>query len=836
VDLLELQHTIEEKALLDAQNKYDNVHMRMRSVGMFGTTTEGVLLKKLAIDNVIEAIEAYMAKKVRGHNAKTHQFFTENFSGRADVLGVTILESILSWVGANRNGLTAMTIHVANDIINLLSVEEFKKNEPKFYSYLEYEYKKRGIGYVTSRKLKLAQKTGNAYDMEARFKASIGSIMLNCVISSGANILKIYKVNSGRNVERHITLTDEAVEILYNVRNRGILNNILYKPLVVCPEDWTHIYDTGGYKKQNPLVFIKHNRSRKALDMIEKMDVDLTRFYNVVNGIQKTKWKINTEIMDVMNAIIDGNMTNPEYPESNPVLYGNIPYMESIDVYQRVPKASFGELDEKGTHVKLEDYKAWFTAKEIQLKKLEALKSKRIMFILALDIAKEYSQYDEFYFSYSVDFRGRLYPIQQIFNPQSTGAIKALLQFADAEQLTDDGRKWLAIHIANTYGHDKLSYEDRETWTLLQRENLIKYANNPLSYLKEWNEADDPLMFLAGCMALRDDFEGKPVSLPISLDGTCSGLQIYSGLLKDKEGAEAVNVVNNDSNKPADVYTDVAVGVQRYLETGDYQSKFTFTTTDGETRSCNTFIEAEDLKGNVTRSLTKRNVMTVPYSVTKRGMYDQVRELLDEMEDNEKSFWKGDKWVVAKLLVELNSRAIAEVVSGATVGQDFIKSVVYDFYHGGKPHDKPLVWHTPFFNFPVIQWRTKLTQKRVKTVLGNLSLRYPTNKINKQQQNNGVAPNFIHSLDSTLMYLTMEKLMEQGISDFMLIHDSFGVSANAVEQLNSAIRHSYVELFEAEPLRDWVAQVYPERLGEVDDVMIDTLDLKEVLESKYIFS
>ena len=835
MDLIELQNSIEEKALVNAQQKYDNVYSRMRSVGQFGNTTEGILLKKLAIDNIVAAIEAYMNKQVRGHNAKTHQFFTENFTGRADVLAVTVLESILSWVGANRNGLTAMTIHVANDIVNLLSVEEFKKNEPKFYSYLEYEYKKRGMGYVSSRKLKLADKTGNAYDMEARFKAGVGSIMLNCVVSSGANILKIYKVNSGRNVERYVTLTDEAVDILLRVRDKGILSNILYKPLVIEPKDWEHLYDTGGYKNQNPLIFIKHNRSRKALDLIEKMDVDFSRFYNVVNGIQKTKWSINTEILEVMNTIIDGNLTNPEYPVANPMLYGNIPYMESINVYDRVPKHAFGPLDEKGVHVELADYKAWFAAKEIQLKKLEALKSKRIMFLLALDIAKEYAQYAEFYFSYSVDFRGRLYPIQQIFNPQSTGAIKALLQFAEGEHLTEDGKRWLAIHIANTYGLDKASYDDRVAWTQENSDKLVTYARDPMGYLKEWNEADDPLMFLAGCMAWRDALEGKPVRLPVSLDGTCSGLQIYSGLLKDKSGAEAVNVINNSGTKPADVYTDVAVSVEKFLEAGDYPTKFTFQTTDGETKSCNTFVEANDLQGNVTRSLTKRNVMTTPYSVTKRGMYDQIRDLLDEMEDNEKSFWKGDKWVVAKLLVELNSKAIAEVVSGATVGQEFIKSVVYDYYHNEK-HDKPLVWLTPFFNFPVVQWKTKLTQKRVKTVLGNLSLRYPTNKINKQQQNNGVAPNFVHSLDSTLMYLTMEKLLADGISDFMLIHDSFGVSPNNVEKLNTAIRSSYVELFEAEPLKDWVNQVLPERVSEVDDVMINTLDLNQVLESKYIFS
>jgi DNA-directed RNA polymerase len=356
--------------------------------------------------------------------------------------------------------------------------------------------------------------------------------------------------------------------------------------------------------------------------------------------------------------------------------------------------------------------------------------------------------------------------------------------------------------------------------------------------LKEWNEADDPLMFLAGIIGLRDYVDGKTVNIPISLDGTCSGLQIYSGLLKDRDGGRVVNVINNNGigSKPADIYTDVAILVDKYLEEGSYPSKFTFNTRDGEKKECSTIREANDLQGNVTRKLTKRNVMTVPYSVTKRGMFDQVRELLDEMEDNDKAFWKGDKWIVAKLLVELNAKAISEIVQGATIGQEFVKKCVYDFYEKNGIHNKPLVWKTPVFEFPVVQWKDKLAQKRVKTVLGNMSLRYSTDKINKQQQNNGVAPNLIHSLDATLMYLTVERLLAQGVSDFMLIHDSFGVCANDIPKLNIAIREAYVELFESNPLESWVTQILPEKIEEANSIMINTLDLKEVLMSKYIFS
>lgn len=834
--LVNRQLEIEQNFLNDARSKYDNMRERMIEVGIFGTTTEGAVLKKLSFENIASSLESYInIKGQRGHNAKIQQFISENFKGRADVLAYTVIEIMLNRIGKNKTQLTNMTVAVVNGVLNLLSVEDFKKNEPKFYSYLEYEYKSRGIGYINSRKLKLADKTGNKVVKEGTFKASVGSILIDCVINSGANVFEIvsYRNMSSNNVERHITLTQQAFDVLSKIRNKSILSSINYKPLVIEPMPWVDLYGNGGYLTANNLTFIKHSKNYKAMDMIDKMDIDLTDLYSVVNGIQRTKWSINKRILDVVNEIVDCNIINPNYPMTNPVLYGDIPYMDSMNIYQMVPKEKYGPLDSNGVHVNLADYKKWFTEKEIQLKKLETIKSKRILFMLALDIAREYTEYDYFYFSYNTDFRARLYPIQQIFNPQATGAIKALLQFSDGIILTEEGLYWLKIHIANNYGLDKASYEDRIAWVDKNLLTLVKWASAPMEYLKEWNEAEEKLMFLAGIFALQEHLEGKPVHLPISLDATCSGLQVYSGLLLDSDGGKAVNVVNT-GNKPADVYTDVAIKAEAFLETADYPTQYTFTTKDGTQKTCDTITEANDLQGNVTRKLTKRNVMTVPYSVTKRGMFDQVRDLLDEMEDNNKHFWRGDKWVVAKLLVDLNSKAIEQTVKGASVGQTFIKKVVREFYETNE--DKPLVWRTPFFNFPVVQWKNKTAQKRVKTVLGNLSLRFATGRINKQQQNNGVAPNLIHSLDATLLYLTVKRLLEEGVTDFMLIHDSYGVPANDIPLLNKAVRESFIELFESKPLLSWVNQIDDKYIEEANSVMLNTLDLNDVRSSKYLFS
>jgi len=834
--LIEEQKEIESKFLADSTKKYEHSMDRMIAAGLFASTSEGAILQKLAVGAVSAAFKEYFASSVRGNGAKYKNFLKDNFEGREDVLAFTTIEYLLNAVASKTNKVTALSIALVNKVLDLLSVEQFKENEPKFYSYLEYEYKTRGLGYINSRKTKLAQKTGHGVQIkETAFKANVGARLIDCVLKSGCNLFTMQNTyEGGRNKVRTLAITEDVFKIMGRIKENNVLFGVTYKPMIAKPLPWEGLYGNGGYYTMNSITFIRNNASVKYIEQ-ELHGCDVTRLMDVINNIQNTKWKINNFVLDIVNKIIEGSLVDPSTPASNPSFYGGIPYMDSLNVYEMIPREKYGPVDERGNHIHTADYKRWFADKEIQLKKLEAIRSKRIMFMLAHNIAKEYEHRDCMYFTYNTDFRGRLYPIQQILNPQSTGAVKSFLQFAEGQKLTDDGLYWLKIHIANCYGLDKASYSDRVKWVDENDELLLDIAIDPLNTLKEWNEADEPLMFLAAAHAYKQHKEGKEVYLPISLDATCSGLQLYAGLMKDKQGAEVVNVIDIPGHdKPADVYTDVAVRVEKFLEDNEYPSQFTFTKKDGKASVATTIAAANDLQGNVSRKLTKRNVMTIPYSVTLRGMYDQVKEILDEMEDNEQSFWKADKWVVAKLLVTLNARAIGELIKGATVGQEFIKDIIHEFYEDN--NNLPLVWKTPIFGFPVVQWKVKNKEKKIKSVFGLLTIRAPQSKINKQQQYNGIAPNLIHSLDSTLMYLTVEKLFGKGVTDFMLIHDSFGVPANDVPLLNKAVRESFVELFEENPLHHWVVQVKPEYAPEAESIMINTLNLEDVLNSTYIFS
>jgi len=125
---------------------------------------------------------------------------------------------------------------------------------------------------------------------------------------------------------------------------------------------------------------------------------------------------------------------------------------------------------------------------------------------------------------------------------------------------------------------------------------------------------------------------------------------------------------------------------------------------------------------------------------------------------------------------------------------------------------------------------------RITTALAKLTIRTPTTQLDARKMVNGIAPNYIHSLDATLMFRTVERLLTRGVTSFALIHDSYGVHAADTEKLAEEVREAYIELFKDDPLYDFVEQTAPFRAGEVKDLVIGDLNLDEVRDSEYIFS
>lgn len=837
---MEQQLKIEKEAFDYSYNKFmDEVTKRIQS-GNTSELMEGKVLLKTTIDIVATKLQEYFKAPLRGNNKKARMVL-EDYYDRPHDLALLVLTTIINTIGTLQSPTVvqvtrALSVSLHDDYY----ITKLKKNEPKLYSHIEREYKKRGNGYIHSRKTKLGKmKAVLANDDMSKLAVVACTDLLNIVDKSGCNLLKLKTIFVKDKKSNIVTFTPEASELILQARELNLLNFIKYPILVVEPKEWSSFDGSLGYYSDSEIYrgsFVKARHQNKKLLRKFLVYKDCNKYLKVLNHISKTSWRINKRVYDTIKDITSNNMVDIGSPRDNPTLIGGLPFNRHQDASDYVNVHDYGEVIQEGKHKgKPADrvkYKEWFKACEIQKEKILINMSKAISLNLAMVDAEAYYNEPNIYFSYQADFRSRIYPVQQHLNPQGKGVIKALLEFSKGYPIENDEQLyWFKIHGANCLGYDKLEYEERVNEIDKREEEIHLISSDPIRYRESWSNADEPFLYLAWCFEYSEYLKHPSTfrsHIPIALDATCSGLQIYSGLLLDVEGAGEVNVVGNTRK---DIYQKVATRVNGYLDKGEYDKTIIFKKSDGSLNECDTVAEANSMKGKVSRKLTKRNVMTQPYSVTSFGMYQQLIEQLDEMESVGNVPWVGDKWVLARLLTKLNDRAIVETVRGARVGQEFLKDITKTVCKG----NNYIFYTTPYMDFPVLQRINKYKTTRIQTELGKLSLRQNTDEIHQIKMVNGIAPNYIHSLDSTLMFLTIEDMMDS-CSDFHLIHDSFGVSVGNVIQLNKSIRDSFIKLFGSSPLKSFVNQVCKSRVDEVDGIMLNTLDINEVANSKYIFS
>ena len=110
---------------------------------------------------------------------------------------------------------------------------------------------------------------------------------------------------------------------------------------------------------------------------------------------------------------------------------------------------------------------------------------------------------------------------------------------------TFTGKDYLKIDIANNFGLDKKLWGERIEW-FDQNENQLD------SLIKQ---AEEPALYFAGIQAWKKTKQGIATRYPISLDATCSGIQILAALTGDRKAASLCNVI--DTGKREDAYTSI---------------------------------------------------------------------------------------------------------------------------------------------------------------------------------------------------------------------------------------------------------------------------------------
>lgn len=129
---------------------------------------------------------------------------------------------------------------------------------------------------------------------------------------------------------------------------------------------------------------------------------------------------------------------------------------------------------------------------------------------------------------------------------------------------TFTGREYLKLDIAGSFGLDKEDWDVRLDWFDKNESNL--HALVP--------QAEEPALFYAGIKAWERAQADKPSGYAISLDATCSGIQILAALACDRRAAEICNLVDTGHRRDAyvSIYQDM---VQQLGQTAKIDRKQT---------------------------------------------------------------------------------------------------------------------------------------------------------------------------------------------------------------------------------------------------------------------
>ena len=652
-------------------------------------------------------------------------------------------------------------------------MRHYEKHAPGLLEVLKKNYWHRSIG--THQKIVVIQTLMNRYEVQQwktwgrANRVQLGGWLLECVMQSSGWFTKDMR-QEGRKRVNYVVPTPEFLSIKDQVMQNAELFSPLAWPMLIEPNDWTND-KPGGYLLNE--IMRGHDMVRRG----NKGCIQGEKPIEFLNKIQKVAYTLNPFTVGVAECLQQRQravgkflpIVNHELPPKPPDIADN---KDARKVYRRAAAEVMNE-----------------NAQEFK-------RSCRTR--MTMEAVARFKGVERWFVPHSFDYRGRVYPIPAFLTFQDTDFGKSLIRFADESFMDESAENWIRFQVATTYGNglDKATMSERLSWTYEHEELITRIAEEPISCLSEWEVAEEPWQFLSACdemfhcLIKRDKIS---TGLAIAIDATCSGLQILAGMAKDKSTAQLVNVL--PAEKPQDAYQVVA----------------------------------EKSKPNIPHFLhpywdrrsVKRVVMTLPYNAKPFSNRSYIREALKE---------KGIE--IEKDDLTACVTAVRDAMSAVVPGpMNVMKWIEDEVSRAIKRGAKQLKWVTPS-GFVVTQ---KIMKKQVERLqlqlLGKCELYVATDdkdEVDKSRHKAATAPNLIHSLDASLLCLSVMRF-DQPIA---LIHDSVLCRATDMDELSKIVREVYLYLFaEHDYLNNFAAQIG----AETKPPIIGDLEASKVIDSKYFF-
>ena len=763
------------------------------------TTTTGSIALSGAIVPLALAIEEWLSEKQAGFNKKYKPFFRLLNS---EIVALVIARTVLDGISKGRKR-TALAGSIGRAIQQEYQLQEFKKNYRSLFNIKLNELKTESDSMKETILLKELRRQGicsKPWSKEDTIQIGMVSLML---MEKYTGLIKLVESKEGKRIVGRVVPSKDMSEWLETSYAKNSMSSFIYEPMVVKPNDWTNVFD-GGYRLkefQSKGLFVNDKGKHDNLEY-----KDSPALFDAVNHLQDTGWSVNKEVLDIASELWENNSQA-----------GDLPNREFI------PDPS-KPLTEEGPEWR-EYYQRLHAVRYINNTNI----SKRYKVNDTLEMAHKFKGESMIFFPYHLDFRGRAYPFVKSLSPQGNDLSKGLLQFHVGKSIdTPEQETYFYVHGANMYGI-KGTIKERRDWVVENMEWLKKTGDDPRTYISQWSNCNNPFQFLAWVLEL-SKYERNYLHLsriPIAMDGSCNGLQIISLLLRDEKIGRSTNCVPQD--KPADLYQEVADLVKKKLQSNPNKNNL------------------EVLKYKIIdRDLVKKAVMTVPYGATYytiQSLYtDKFMSTLTSALAQGGEYTKEHRRMLhhINILSRYTWKAIEELIPTALGFNKWLKEKI-----------RPLVdsnidisWTTPI-GIKVYQGYKVEIRQRITTAIGrkvrrNTHYREELQSLSRSRNNKAILPNYIHSLDASVMLMTTNYMRELGKESLAMVHDSFATHAADAPELAEGLRKIVTEIFSQNLLNlfdNEVTDCYPDSqvTFKSHSVRRGALDINQLKKSLYFF-
>lgn len=679
---------------------------------------------------------------------------------------------------------------IATDVVSIVAYQQAKHNYRDDWRKQSKFIK----NWTVKRCLAFTKKISGIPKLKLKERDDLGHSMLRIALASGILCSRVHQ----KSRKHKVLLVSFAPWILAEIHKRHELLEtacLIFRPMLCPPVPHTK-EEGGGYL--SPWIRKKMIKRYHPVGA-NPQDWKSTPSEQVIKGLNalsSTEWSINDNVYSVMKTMFEN-----DYRVANLPAYTFKDFAFSLQYPTQGTKADQAKWIQGSN----EAWGDWYKAEQA-----------RARMLVRLELARKMNTWGLFYMSYTLDFRGRAYSVCELLSPQGIDFDRALVHFATPRKQTKQGIYWLCVHVANLFDQDKKPFDDRVRWVQDNMVMLQRIAEDPYGN-KEWldenKKKNKSFQRLAAIFELcRKD---GMTQLPIQMDGANNGGQHWAAIMRNKKLAVLTNLIHSDT--PQDLYQFVADAATDYMNTAL------------DNRWYPAFLEYWD--GRLPRVVTKRPTMCDAYGLTFYGMQKYVKQ-----EGHVDWVSKDKRGGAVVELARAIQAGLGETMESPNKGKEWLREVS-DILNA---INKPFMWTTPsgfevhhVYNQVIARVSYAELFNRKQLVFGSFS-----EELDGNAQYLAISPNFIHSLDAAHMFMTINRMLDAGLTAFSFVHDSYGTYAPDMPIMHTLLREEFIKIHkenQLEKLKKEIEERYGIYLPEVP-TQEDGFDLEEINKSEYFFA